>query len=115
MYRKRLKNVYDLLEAGNNKKVIIEVDKLVGQGTGGAAAKKKSTAVSNIRPGVAGYDEQTTLTIAKALKCLALIRTGKKADADRLIDELLDTNTTDENALSIIMQYCKETHQVGIS
>ena len=111
MYRKRLKNVYDLLEAGNNKKVIQEVDKLIGSSSSNSnnANKKKQMNME----GVAGYDEHTTLIIAKALKSLALVRTGKKTDSDKLIEELLDSNTTDENALSIIMQYCKETHQLS--
>jgi hypothetical protein len=38
MYRKRLKNVYELLEAGNNKKVIQEVDKLVSNSSLTSAA-----------------------------------------------------------------------------
>ena len=47
------------------------------------------------------------------MKSLALFRTGRKAEADHQIDELLDSNTSDENALNIIMQYCKETQQVS--
>ena len=42
-----------------------------------------------------------------------MFRTGRKAEADHQIDELLDSNTSDENALNIIMQYCKETQQVS--
>lgn len=107
MYRKRLKNVYDLLESGNNKKVIQEVDKLV---SGGSHGVKKKPLVSEA--GVAGYDEETTLIIAKSLKCLALVRTDQRVEADKLLDELLSEGTADENALSIISQYCKETQQV---
>ena len=104
MYRKRLKAVYELLDAGNNKKVIQEVEKLLSSAS---SSSKKPVVVSS-----EGYDEFTTFTIAKALKSLALLRTGRKQESDQLIDELLDTNTTDENALSIIMQYCKETQQL---
>lgn len=126
MYRKRLKNVYELLEAGNNKKVLQEVDKLVastppptsccGHSHAAPSSGKKKPAHSHSHhheSGGAGYDEQATLIIAKALKSLALVRTGKKQEADRLIDELLDSYTSDENALSVIMQYCKETHQLS--
>ena len=113
MYRKRLKNVYDLLEAGNNRKVIQEVDKLIVTSSANLANKNKKQIVSENEKGLAGYDEHTTLIIAKALKCLALVRTGKKSESDTIIDELLNSNTTDENALSIIMQYCKETHQLS--
>lgn len=109
MYRKRLKNVYELLESGNNKKVIQEVDRLVAS-TASLSLNKKKPAPNEV--GLAGYDEQTTFIIAKALKALALVRVGRKIDSDALIDELLQSNTTDENALSIIMQYCKETHQL---
>ncbi|CAF0760646.1 unnamed protein product [Brachionus calyciflorus] len=111
MYRKRLKNVYELLESGNNKKVIQEVDKLVSSAANLNLGNKKKISPNEV--GLAGYDEQTTLIIAKALKALALVRVGRKSDSDKLIDELLDTNTTDENVLSIIMQYCKETHQLS--
>jgi N-terminal acetyltransferase B complex non-catalytic subunit len=120
MYRKRLKNVYELLEAGNNKKVIQEVDKLVSNSSLTSATttvnlKKKQ--LQQLQQGVneSGpiIDEQTVLVIAKALKSLALLRTGRKQEADRLIDDLLDSNTTDENALSIVMQYCKETQQLS--
>jgi N-terminal acetyltransferase B complex non-catalytic subunit len=111
MYRKRLKTVYELLEAGNNKKVIQEVDKLVTN-TNVANKQKKQThqqLQSNDGP---VYDEQSVMVIAKALKSLALVRTGRKPEGDRLIDELLNLNITDENALSIVMQYCKETQQL---
>lgn len=109
MYRKRLKNVYELLESGNNKKVIQEVDKLVAS-TANLSLNKKKPIPNEV--GLPGYDEQSTLIIAKALKALALVRVGRKIDSDFLIDELLQSYTTDENALSIIMQYCKETHQL---
>lgn len=111
MYRKRLKGVYELLEAGNNKKVIQEVDKLVAAASSSLNASKGRKPSS--QEGVAGVDEVTTMTIAKALKSLALLRSGRKVDSDHLIDELLDSNTADENALSIIMQYCKETQQLS--
>jgi hypothetical protein len=110
MYRKRLKGVYDLLDAGNNKKVIQEADKLI-QSTQATSAQRKKPGQANYE-GVAGYDERTSAVIAKALKCLALVRTGRKAESDELLDKLLNENTTDENALSIIMQYCKETQQL---
>ncbi|RNA30686.1 N-alpha-acetyltransferase auxiliary subunit [Brachionus plicatilis] len=109
MYRKRLKNVYELLESGNNKKVIQEVDKLVTSTANLSLGKKK---LPSTEAGLPGYDEQATLVIAKALKALALVRVGRKTDSDSLIDELLCSSTADENALSIIMQYCKETHQL---
>lgn len=110
MYRKRLKNVYELLESGNNKKVIQEVDKLVASTANLSLGKKK---LASNEVGLPGYDEQTTFIIAKALKALALVRCGRKSESDTLVDELLCSNTTDENALSIIMQYCKETHQLS--
>ena len=118
MYRKRLKNVYDLLEAGNNKKVIQEVDKLLLSSSSSTSSKKtvqqqQHQQQQQQHENVAGYDEQATMIIAKALKSLALIRTGKKSEADKIVDELLDTNTSDENVLNIIMQYCKETHQLS--
>jgi hypothetical protein len=114
MYRKRLKAVYDLLDAGNNKKVIQEADKLIQSTTAAAAVGKKKPPAQAVASyeGVAGYDEHTSAVIAKSLKCLALVRTGRKAESDALLDELLHANTTDENALSIIMQYCKETQQM---
>ena len=126
MYRKRLKNFYELLEAGNNKKLIVEVDKLIasmpvasvhshshsgGVPCHGHSASKKKGATS--QDALVGYDDQASLIISKALKSLALVRTGRKPEADRLVDELLDSYTSDENALSIIMQYCKETHQLS--
>jgi N-terminal acetyltransferase B complex non-catalytic subunit len=115
MYKKRLKSVYDLLEAGNNKKVIQEVDKMISASASSSQSNKQSlkkAALNESNTGGANYDEEATLVIAKALKSLALLRTGKKPDAERLIDELLDSNTTDENALSVIMQYCKDTQQL---
>jgi N-terminal acetyltransferase B complex non-catalytic subunit len=110
MYRKRLKNVYELLEAGNNKKVIQEVDKLLSSSTN---KKKGPVSTQVIASGAPGYDEEATMIIAKALKALALVRTGKKQESDVIIDELLNTNTNDDNVLSIIMQYCKETQQLS--
>ena len=115
MFRKRLKTVYELLEAGNNKKVIQEVDKLIQSSLTNptpAIAKKKPIQQQLQQTEQPVYDEESVLVIAKALKSLALIRTNRKAEADKLIDELLDSNTTDENALSIVMQYCKETQQL---
>ena len=44
---------------------------------------------------------------------MALVRTGRKPEADQIIDELLNAYISDENALSIIMQYCKETQQLS--
>lgn len=29
------------------------------------------------------------------------------------MQEVLDSNTSDENALNVVMQYCKETHQAA--
>lgn len=29
------------------------------------------------------------------------------------MEEVLESNTTDENALNVVMQYCKETHQAA--
>ena len=130
MYRKRLKSFYELLEAGNNKKLIAEVDKLIAQTpvqqTGhshshsGACChgplvpnNKKKAAQHMHTHDSSGYDEISSIIISKALKSLALVRTGRKQEADKLIDELLDSYTSDENALSIIMQYCKETHQLS--
>lgn len=130
MYRKRLKSFYELLEAGNNKKLIAEVDKLIAQTpvsqTGhshshsGACChgplvpnNKKKAAQHMHAHDSSGYDEISSIIISKALKSLALVRTGRKQEADKLIDELLDSYTSDENALSIIMQYCKETHQLS--
>ncbi len=113
MYRKRLKNVYELLETGNNKKVIQEVDKLISTGSTASGSKKKQQQLLPNQINEPGYDEHTTFIIAKALKSLALARTNRKSEADILIDELLDSNATDENALNIIMQYCKETQQVS--
>lgn len=99
MFRKRLKNVYELLESGNNKKVVQEVDKLLmAKPTGDAAANEEKLSI---------------LTIARALKSLALLRLGKQDEAECLVNELLDANTRDENALNIVMQYCKETQQLG--
>jgi hypothetical protein len=115
MYKKRLKSVYELLEAGNNKKVIQEVDKMISASSAHSnkqSNNKKTGSSESGQSGGAGYDEEATLVIGKALKSLALLRTGKKLDAERLIDELLDSNTTDENALSVIMQYCKDTQQL---
>ena len=133
MYRKRLKSFYELLEAGNNKKLIIEVDKLIasapvnsnassghshshssacchGPPSSSAGSKKKAALHTHDS---SGYDEYSSIIISKALKSLALVRTGRKQEADKLIDELLDSYTSDENALNIIMQYCKETHQLS--
>jgi N-terminal acetyltransferase B complex non-catalytic subunit len=133
MYRKRLKSFYELLEAGNNKKLIIEVDKLIastpvnsrassghshahsgacchGPPSSSAGSKKKAALHTHDS---SGYDEYSSVIISKALKSLALVRTGRKQEADKLIDELLDSYTSDENALNIIMQYCKETHQLS--
>lgn len=110
MYRKRLRTVYELLETGNNKKVISEVDKLIADTQAPAAVKDKKRRQHAISS-EPGYDEQVTLVIGRALKCLALVRTGKRVEGDVVMADLLDTYTTDENALQVIMQYCKETHQ----
>lgn len=79
MYRKRLKNVYELLESGNNKKVVQEVDKLMGAGGKGSAAQ-------------ASLDEekQSIQTIARALKSLALVRLGRQDESENTVKELLD-------------------------
>lgn len=119
MSRKKLKNVYELLESGNNKKVILEVDKLIssiepGLTSGGGKNKRQPLPPPSASSDSGEIvDDRTILLIGKALKCLALVRTDKKDEADKLIDELLNLNTTDENALSIIMQYCKETQQLS--
>lgn len=104
MYRKRLKNVYELLESGNNKKVIQEVEKLLGTNSGKSGTEKTSELEQ---------EKLSVFTIARALKSLALLRMGRKEEADSLIDQLLTANTNDENALNIVMQYCKETQQLG--
>ena len=64
MYRKRLKNVYDLLETGNNKKVIQEVEKLVASSAStsqATATKKKQQPAVQPLSNEAGYDEETTM------------------------------------------------------
>lgn len=102
MYRKRLKNVYELLETGNNKKVIQEVDKLV------------SSSGAKANPVIEIDDEKlSVMTIARSLKSLALVRLGRQDEAEIIVDDLLNANTKDENALNILMQYCKETQQLG--
>ncbi len=110
MYRKRLRTVYELLETGNNRKVITEVDKLIADTQAPATVKEKKRRQHPVSS-EPGYDEQVTLVIGKALKCLAMMRTGRRLESDLLMGELLDSYTTDENALQVIMQYCKETHQ----
>ena len=100
MYRKRLKNVYELLESGNNKKVVQEVDKLLSSGKANNEKEEDEEKLS-------------ILTIARPLKSLALLRMGRQDEAEKIINELLDANTKDENALNVVMQYCKETQQLG--
>ena len=99
--RKRLKPIYDILEAGNNKKVVQDIDKLL-------AKAPQSTAKKDV-----DNEEELTLVIAKALKSLALVRLGRLEDADNLFTDLLSKNIVDDNALSIMMQYCRETQQVN--
>lgn len=114
MYRKRLRNVYELLETGNNKKVIQEVDKLISETNAPASQKSKKKSNQNTQySSEPGYDEEITIVISKALKSLALVRTGRRAEGDIIIDKLMEINTTDENVLNVVMQYCKETHQAA--
>ena len=113
MYRKRLRNVYELLETGNNRKVIAEVDKLVQEATAPVTVQKNRRKVPKEMANEPGYDEQVTLVIGKALKALALVRIARRAEGDLLMDEVLEANTSDENALNVVMQYCKETHQAA--
>ena len=102
--RKRLKPIYDILEAGNNKKVVVEIDKLLAKAPTSAIIKETITAED---------EEELTVVIAKALKSLALVRLGRLEDADNLFNELLSKNIVEDNALSVMMQYCRETQQVS--
>lgn len=109
MHRKRLKNVYELLESGNNKKVVQEVDKLMSASGGGASSSKPSMPVA----GDDADDKLSVQGIARALKSLALVRMNRQDEAEKIVDELLDAKTKDENTLNILMQYCKETQQLA--
>lgn len=107
MHRKRLKNLYELLESGNNKKVVQEVDKLVGPSSSGGKqiVQHSQQEIDDDKLSVNG--------IANALKSLALVRLNRQDEAEKIVDELLDANTNDENTLNILMQYCKETQQLA--
>lgn len=78
MYRKRLRNVYELLETGNNRKVITEVDKLILETTTPASGQKNKKRVPKEMANEPGYDEQVTMVIGKALKALALVRVARR-------------------------------------
>ncbi len=103
MSRRKLKPIYDLLDVGNNRKVIQEVDKLL----------IKPSTISNKQSHDQDDDDELVQMIAKSLKSLALVRTGKAQDAEVVINDLLDKNIADENVLSLMMQYCKETQQLS--
>lgn len=112
MHRKRLKNVYDLLETGNNKKVVQEVDKLISAST--SSSSSKQTAAKTVSNVDADDDDKLSVQgIARALKSLALVRMGRQDESEHIVEELLNANTKDENTLNILMQYCKETQQLG--
>lgn len=104
MSRKKLKPIYDLLEVGNNKKVLQEIDRVISRATTTLSQTNRKELIE---------DEELTITIAKSLKCLALVRSNRLDESDKLFNELLSKNIIDDNALSIMMQYCKETQQVS--
>ena len=108
MHRKRLKNLYELLESGNNKKVVQEVDKLVGPNSSSGGKQLVQHSQQEIDD-----DKLSVNGIANALKSLALVRLNRQDEAEKIVDELLDANTNDENTLNILMQYCKETQQLA--
>lgn len=70
---RRLRPIYDLLENGNNRKAINEADKVL--------------------------KKQPNLLCAKALKALALLRTGKEAESTEILESIRKEKPSDDATL----------------
>lgn len=83
----RLRTVLDLVEKGNIKKALFEVNKVLKRSPGDLTAR--------------------------IFKALILLKSGKTRDAGAIAEELIDLCPTDEPTLSAILCYFRETGQAN--
>ncbi|XP_066144404.1 phagocyte signaling-impaired protein [Euwallacea fornicatus] len=83
---RRLRPIYEWLDAGNNKKAVQECDKVL----------KKSP----------------NILCAKALKALAFLRMSRKDDCVSLLDHILTKKPVDESTLQVMSLCYREMHEM---
>lgn len=107
MSRRQLKPIYDLLETGNNKKVLVEVDKALAKTTSKQPQQQQQRSDD---------DPQLTVLLLKCLRSLALLRLNRREEFDKQFNEILDDSlnryNNDENVLNLLMQACKESQEI---
>uniref|UniRef100_A0A1I8G1X3 ATP-dependent RNA helicase n=1 Tax=Macrostomum lignano TaxID=282301 RepID=A0A1I8G1X3_9PLAT len=86
---RRLKAIYDALDAGNNKKAIQEAEKVLRKEAGDSLC-------------------------AKALRALALLRYGRLDEATAAASEVERVDTSEESVLQAMTYFYKESHRLDL-